>query len=94
MAARRKTKSHGAKPRQDAPVALITGGGTGIGAATARLLASHGWRVALNYRASREEAEATAAACRKLGADAIARWRLTSVRQVRRCFRAAVRAVF
>lgn len=72
MAARRKTKSQGANPRTDGPVALITGGGTGIGAATAKLLASHGWRIALNYRASRDEAEATAAACRKLGTDAIA----------------------
>ena len=72
MAARRKTKSQGAKPGKDAPVALITGGGTGIGAATAKLLAAHGWNVAINYRASREEAEATAAACRKLGTDATA----------------------
>lgn len=71
MAARRRAKERSAKARQAAPVALITGGGTGIGAATARLLASHGWRVALNYRASREEAEATAVACRKLGGDAI-----------------------
>lgn len=72
MAARRKTKDLGAKPGKDAPVALITGGGTGIGAATATLLASHGWNVAVNYRASRDEAEATAAACRKLGMDATA----------------------
>ncbi|MCX7353570.1 MAG: SDR family oxidoreductase [Alphaproteobacteria bacterium] len=72
MAARKTTKSQGAKPGKDAPVALITGGGTGIGAATAKLLAAHGWNVAINYRASREEAEATAAACRKLGADATA----------------------
>ena len=72
MAARRKTKSQGAKPGKDAPVALITGGGTGIGAATAKLLAAHGWNVAINYRTSREEAEATAAACRKLGTDATA----------------------
>jgi 3-oxoacyl-[acyl-carrier protein] reductase len=72
MAARRKTKSQGAKSRENAPVVLITGGGTGIGAATAKLLASHGWNVAVNYRASRDEAEATAATCRKLGTDAIA----------------------
>lgn len=34
----------------DAPVALITGGGTGIGAAAAELLAGSGWRVAVTGR--------------------------------------------
>lgn len=52
-------------------VALITGGGTGVGAATARLLAGRGWNVALNYRRSAAEAEATAEACRALGAEAL-----------------------
>ena len=32
---------------ENEPVAMITGGGTGIGAATARLLAAAGWRVAV-----------------------------------------------
>lgn len=68
MAAMRKPKRQSGKA---APVALITGGGTGIGAATVRLLAAQGWRIAINYRVSRLEAEATAAACRKLGAEAI-----------------------
>ncbi|MGM0584990.1 MAG: SDR family NAD(P)-dependent oxidoreductase [Pseudomonadota bacterium] len=54
----------------DRPVALITGGGTGVGAATARALAGRGWNLALNYRRSAREAEETASACRKLGAEA------------------------
>ena len=51
--------------------AIITGSATGIGAATARALAAAGCRVAVNYTRSRDEAEATAAACRAAGADAI-----------------------
>ena len=42
-------------------VALITGGSAGIGAATARLLAERGMRVAVTYLSRREEAEAVAA---------------------------------
>ncbi len=41
-------------------VALITGGSAGIGAATARLLAERGMRVALTYLTRRQEAEAVA----------------------------------
>jgi 3-oxoacyl-[acyl-carrier protein] reductase len=40
------------KPANDAPVALVTGGGTGIGAACCRRLAADGFRVALHYRSS------------------------------------------
>ena len=53
-------------------VALITGGGTGVGSATAKLLAQRGWSVALNYSRSRESAEATAEACRAAGVEAVA----------------------
>ncbi len=51
-------------------VALITGGGTGVGAATALMLASKGYDLLINYSRSADEAEASAAACRAAGADA------------------------
>lgn len=53
-------------------IALITGGGTGVGAATAKLLAQRGWSVAINYSRSRDAAEATAEACRAQGVEAMA----------------------
>lgn len=53
------------------PIALITGGGTGVGAATALMLAGRGCDVALNYSRSAAEAEAAAEACRALGVEAI-----------------------
>ena len=53
-------------------VCIITGAASGIGAETARQLAAKGWRVVVNFRSSREAAEAVAAQCVKLGCDAIA----------------------
>ncbi|MGN6467626.1 MAG: SDR family NAD(P)-dependent oxidoreductase [Rhizobiaceae bacterium] len=53
-------------------VALITGGGTGVGAATAGMLAERDFAVAVNYSRSADAAEATAEECRRLGADAMA----------------------
>jgi 3-oxoacyl-[acyl-carrier protein] reductase len=46
---------------QGPPVALVTGGGTGIGAACCRALAAEGLRVVVHYRSSRESAEKLAA---------------------------------
>ena len=50
--------------------AFVTGGGRGIGRATALLLAEAGARVALGYRRRAPDAEATAAAVRRLGREA------------------------
>ncbi len=44
-------------------VAIVTGGGRGIGAATVKLLAARGAKVAINYSKSRDDAEALAAEC-------------------------------
>ena len=41
----------------DKPVALVTGGGTGIGAACCRRLAAEGFRVGIHYRSSEEKAK-------------------------------------
>jgi NAD(P)-dependent dehydrogenase (short-subunit alcohol dehydrogenase family) len=49
-------------------VALVTGGGRGIGAATCRLLARDGYAVCINYRSNRDAASALA---RELGGKAI-----------------------
>lgn len=52
--------------------AIITGGGTGVGRATALALAKLGCSVLLNYSRSRDEAEQTAADVEALGVRAIA----------------------
>jgi 3-oxoacyl-[acyl-carrier protein] reductase len=57
---------------QDGRVALITGGSRGIGAAVARLLASRGMRVAVNYRSSRGEADDVVTSIRSAGGLAMA----------------------
>jgi len=52
-------------------VCIVTGSSSGIGAATVRLFASRGWRVAVNYSREAGPAEAVATECRALGAEAI-----------------------
>ena len=55
-----------------AKIALITGGGRGIGAATALLLGQSGYDVCVNYRSNRSTADGVVSAIRAAGGNAIA----------------------
>ncbi|MDX1490672.1 MAG: SDR family oxidoreductase [Pseudohongiellaceae bacterium] len=52
-------------------VAIITGAGTGVGAATARLFASMGCHVVINYSRSQGPAEQVAKECKELGVEVL-----------------------
>jgi len=52
-------------------VAIVTGSATGLGSAAAKMLAGKGWNVTINYTKSKDEALATEAECRKLGAETL-----------------------
>jgi 3-oxoacyl-[acyl-carrier protein] reductase len=51
--------------------AIITGSSSGVGAATARLFATMGCRVLINYSSKADEAAAVAGECRKAGVDVL-----------------------
>lgn len=53
-------------------VVIVTGGGRGIGAATARLAAERGYAVCVNYRSDAAAANEVVAHARKAGAEAMA----------------------
>ncbi|MCT2593969.1 SDR family oxidoreductase [Streptomyces sp. N2-109] len=60
------------RPRQDQQqVTIVTGGSRGIGAATAVRLAREGHHIGIGYERAREAAEATAAAVRAEGGEAL-----------------------
>ena len=52
-------------------VCVVSGSSSGIGAATVRRFAREGWNVVVNYSRQRAPADAVAAECRALGADAL-----------------------
>ncbi len=57
---------------RSSPVLLVTGGARGIGLATARLAASRGFAVAVNFQSRRESAEAAVEGIRLAGGAAVA----------------------
>ena len=52
-------------------VCVVSGSSSGIGAATVQRFAREGWDVVVNFSRSREPADAVAAECRALGAQAL-----------------------
>jgi NAD(P)-dependent dehydrogenase (short-subunit alcohol dehydrogenase family) len=51
--------------------AIVTGSASGLGAATAAILAKSGARIVVNYSSSKREAEQTADVCRAAGAEVV-----------------------
>ena len=56
---------------RDGFFAIVTGSASGLGAATAAILAKGGGRIVVNYSSSAKEAEQTADICRKAGAEVV-----------------------
>jgi 3-oxoacyl-[acyl-carrier protein] reductase len=56
---------------KDGLCAVVTGSASGLGAATAAILAKGGARIVVNYSSSAREAEATADLCRTAGAEVV-----------------------
>ena len=56
---------------KDGWCAIVTGSASGLGAATAAILAKDGARVVVNYSSSKKEAEATADLCRSAGGEIV-----------------------
>ena len=54
---------------KDGLCAIVTGSASGLGAATAAMLAKDGARIVINYSSSQKEAEETADLCRSAGGD-------------------------
>ncbi len=56
---------------KDGLCVIVTGSASGLGAASAAILAKGGARIIVNYASSKKEAEATADTCRSLGGEIV-----------------------
>ena len=56
---------------RDGMCVIVTGSASGLGAATAAILAKDGARIVINYASSKKEAEETADLCRKAGGEIV-----------------------
>ncbi|HEX7791759.1 MAG TPA: SDR family NAD(P)-dependent oxidoreductase, partial [Afipia sp.] len=56
---------------KDGLTVIVTGSASGLGAASAALLAKQGARLVINYSSSQKEAEQTADQCRSAGAEVV-----------------------
>ena len=56
---------------RDGMCVIVTGSASGLGAATAAILAKGGARIVINYASSKKEAEETADLCRKAGGEIV-----------------------
>lgn len=56
---------------KDGLCAIVTGSASGLGAATAAILANRGARLVINYSSSQKEAEQTADICRSAGGEVV-----------------------
>lgn len=78
---------------QDTPVLLVTGGGRGIGAATAKLAAQRGYRVVFSYRRDEVSAQRVLEDIQHSGGDAIAvKADMADERQIVALFNEAMKA--
>jgi 3-oxoacyl-[acyl-carrier protein] reductase len=70
MVSRRRARNEAEEMQmsKDGLCVVITGSASGLGAATAAILAKGGARIVINYSSSEKEAEATAELCREAGA--------------------------
>src|SRR5664280_553499 len=66
-----RNQSEEMRMSKDGLCAIVTGSASGLGAATAAILAKDGARIVVNYSSSQKEAEQTADLCRAAGGEVV-----------------------